>query len=418
VGKLKCEDFDKLIQLYFDGELDAVKAKEMEEHLLTCQRCVSKLQELENLEEGARRIRMPEPSPEYWKTFTERVRNEIILRRRKSIWARFKSGWESFFFYSPVKLRIAAGIASILLVFIIGKLYWDYKGKELERVKSERIEKAFSIPAQQKPGLQTPDVNESLQTKKPAKETTFVKPEPPITEQKALQVSTSPESISSVQAEKKAELQAPAESVISLAGEKAQAEKEKGAGESKTPELKKSITVTAERPKIEKGVTANLRTVTQAEMAMKPPSLPETTLYVRKLLDQQNVKLSGGTLVSTPMATEDRSHPPEMLRYYRLDSKWVRALTEKDTLVEADTLKKVISSWKEYFEKVPVSVWAPEGFSQVKIAYELLFLKTSDESLRQEGVKLLKQYKDSVTDQKTKNELTKNIFELEALKKK
>jgi len=415
---LNCKDFDKLIHLYFDGELDAGKSKEIEEHLLTCQNCAAKLQELKKLEESAKGVRLPELSPDYWKTFAERVRNEIILRRRKSIWSRLKSGWESFFFYSPVKLRIAAGIASILLVFIIGKLYWDYKGKELERVRSERIEKALSIPAQQKPELQTPAVKESLQTKKPAKETTFVKPKPPIAEQKALQISTPSESISSVQAEKNAELQAPSESVISLAGEKAQGEKEKGAGESKTSELKKSITVTAERPKIEKGVTANLRTVTQAEMAMKSPSLPETILYVQKSPEDKRTAVT--TTLRAPAAAkrDEGLYPAESVRYYKVDTEWVRALTDKDTLVEADTLKKVISSWKEYFEKKPVSEWAPEGFSQIKIGYQLLFLKTRDQSALQEGIELLDKYKTSITDQKIKEELSQKIAELETLKRK
>jgi len=415
---LKCEDFDKLIHLYFDGELDAGKSIEMEEHLLTCQNCAAKLLELKKLGESAKGIRLPELSPEYWKTFAERVRNEIILRRRKSFWAKIKSGWESFFFYSPFKLRIAAGVASILLVFIIGKLYWDYKGKELERVRSERIEKALSIPAQQKPELQIPAVMESLQTKKPVKETTFVKPKPPVAEQKALQISTPSESISSVRVEKSAELQAPFESVISVAGEKAQGEKEKEAGESKTSELKKSITVTAERPKIEKGVTANLRTVTQAEMAMKPPSLPETILYVQKLPEEKRTGATTAHRTTTAAKKDEGLYPAESVRYYKADTSWVRALAEKDTLVEADTLKKIISAWKEYFEKKPVSGWVPEGFSQIKNGYELLFLKTSDDSLRQAGIKLLKQYKDSVTDQKTKDDLTKKIFGLEALKKK
>lgn len=396
---MKCEDVDKLLHLYFDGELDAGKSKEIEEHLQTCQACAAKLKELANLAEGAKRIKMPEPSPDYWKSFTEEVRNKIILRRRKSFWAKIKSGWESFFFYSPLKLRIAAGIASILLVFIIGKLYWDYKGKELEKIRSEKMEKVLIPQTQQKVEALAPAVKESLQVVEQKEKTTFTGSKMSPVEEKIAQVPT------------------PSESAISSIGEKGE-EKAKQTGEGTSSEHKKAITVTAERPVIEKGVTANLRTITQSEMVTRWPTLPETTLYVRKLPDQQNVKLSGGTLVSTPMATEDRSHPPEMLRYYRLDNNWVRSLTENDTLVEADTLRKVISCWKEYFEKKPVSEWAPEGFSQVKIAYELLFLKTSDESLRQEGVKLLKQYKDSVTDQKTKDELTKNIFELEALKKK
>ena len=396
---MKCEDFDKLVHLYFDGELDAGKSKEIEEHLLTCQNCAAKLQELKKLEESAKSIRMPELSPDYWKTFAERVRNEIILRRRKSIWARLKSGWESFFFYSPVKLRIAAGIASVLLVFIVGKLYWDYRGKELEKIRSEKMEKVLIPQTQQKVEALAPAVKESLQVAEQKEETTFTGSKMSPVEEKIVQVPT------------------PSESAISSIGEKGE-EKAKQIGEGTNSEHKKAITVTAERPVIEKGVTANLRTVTQAEMAMKPPSLPETILYVQKSPEDKRIRTTSGIPVSPRISIGDKSQPIEILRFYRLDNNWVRALTEKDTLVEADTLKKVISCWKEYFEKKPVSEWAPEGFSQIIIGYQLLFLKTRDQSALQEGIELLDKYKTSVTDQKIKEELSQKIAELEALKKK
>lgn len=396
---MKCEDFDKLIHLYFDGELDAGKSKEMEEHLLTCQNCVAKLQELKNLEAEAKRIRMPEPSSAYWKSFTEEVRNKIILRRRKSIWAKIKSGWESFFFYSPVKLRIAAGIASILLVFIIGKLYWDYKGKELEKIRSEKMEKVLIPQTQKKIEVLAPAVNESLQVAEQKEETTFASSKMSPVEEKIAQVPTL------------------SESAISSIGGKGE-EKAKQADEGTSSEHKKAITVTAERPVIEKGVTANLTTVTQAEMALKPPSLPETTLYVQKLPEEKRTGATTTLRATTAAKRDEELYPAESIRYYKVDTNWVRALTEKDTLVEADTLKKVISSWKEYFEKKSASEWHPEGFTQIKIAYELLFLKIGDELLRQEGIKLLNRYKDSVIDQKIKNELANKISELEALKKK
>ncbi|MDP3024579.1 MAG: zf-HC2 domain-containing protein [candidate division Zixibacteria bacterium] len=396
---MKCEDFNKFVYLYFDGELDAGKSKEMEEHLLTCQNCAAKLQELKKLEESAKSIRMPELSPDYWKTFAERVRNEIILRRRKSIWARLKSGWESFFFYSPVKLRIAAGIASVLLVFIVGKLYWDYKGKELERIRSERMEKVLIPQTQQKVEALAPAVKESLQVAEQKEETTFTGSKVSPVEEKIAQVPT------------------PSESAISSIGGKGE-EKAKQAGEGISSEHKKAITVTAERPVIEKGVTANLRTVTQAEMAMKPPSLPETILYVQKSPEDKRIRTTSGIPVSPRISIGDKSQPIEILRFYRLDNNWVHALTEKDTLVEADTLKKVISCWKEFFDKKPVPEWAPEGFSQIKIGYQLLFLKTRDQSALQEGIELLDKCKTSVTDQKIKEELSQKIAELETLKKK
>lgn len=395
---MKCEDFDKLVHLYFDGELDAGKSKEIEEHLLTCQNCAAKLQELKKLEEGAKSIRMPELSPDYWKTFAERVRNEIILRRRKSIWARLKSGWESFFFYSPVKLRITAGIASVLLVFIVGKLYWDYKGKELERIRSERMEKVLSPQVQKKTEILAPAINESLQEGEQAKELTLSKPQILQTKEKVSKVLAPQESISSFSEAKTQGIlrtqvgfvtkETPADSLHIKGGR---------AGE---------VSRMALSPESSSVVTT------------KPKTLPETTLYVQKSPEEKHTG-AATTLRATTAAKKDEGlYPAESIRYYKVDTKWVQVLTEKDTLVEADTLKKVISSWKEYFEKKPASEWAPEGFSQVKIAYELLFLKTSDESLRQAGVKLLNQYKDSVTDQKTKDGLSKKIFELEVLKKK
>ena len=394
---MKCEDFDKLIQFYFDGELDTGKSKEIEEHLLTCQRCAAKLQELKNLEEEANRIRMPEPSSAYWKSFTEEVRNKIILRRKKSIWAKIKSGWESFFFYSPVKLRIAAGIASILLVFIIGKLYWDYKGKELERIRSERMERVLSPQTQKKVEAFAPAVKESLQQGEQVKEFSISKPE-----------TLKPE-------EKVSKALAPQESISTFS-------------EAKTQGILRTQVgfVTKETPvdslHIRGGAGEAFKMVLSPESAsiatVKPMALPETTLYVQKSPEE---KSATRIMAQRPVAPEKSGkdfYVAEGVKYYKVDKSWVRILAEKDTSIEADTLKNVITSWKEYFEKKPISEWAAEGFSQVKIAYELLFLKTSDESLRQEGVKLLTKYKDSLTDQKMKDELTKKIFELEVLKKK
>jgi hypothetical protein len=396
VGKLKCEDFDKLIHLYFDGELDAEKSKEIEEHLLTCQKCAAKLQELENLADAAKRIRMPEPSSDYWKTFTERVRNEIILRRKKSVWARLKSGWESFFFYSPAKLRIAAGIASILLVFIIGKLYWDYKGKELERVRSERIERTLSVPAHQKPEYPSPALTESTKTG----ESTLIKPKPTATEPETVKV------------------HAPLESIPSSSDKVIMEEKSTEAGEVKTQPPKPSVTSTLEVRKIDEKMAARLNLATKVEPAIPQPSVPETTIQIQKLQSEKGAdQMNKKEAVSSKKIGEE-FYPVELMKFYKVDETWVRSLTERDTSIDADTLKKVISTWKEFFSKKPVPEWVPGGFSQIKIAYQLLFLKNKDLSSLEEGIELLNKYNNPLTDWKTKHELNKKILELEALKKK
>jgi len=379
---LKCEDFDRLLHLYFDGELREKEAREIEEHLLSCERCAVKLKELEKLEATAKRIKITEPSGAYWKTFTEEVRNKIILRRKKSFWAKLKSGWESFFFYSPVRLRIAAGLTSVLLVFIIGKLYWDYKGKELEEIKSLRMEKSLSSQAPKKVEYTAPAVKESIQVGNQIKESTIVEQKLPLPQVK----------------------------------DQDKTKKEAGRGKIIVPES--TITVTAERPKVEKGVIENLSIVTQAELAIKPPSVPETTIQVQKSPEEKDVlKITSERALTTAKMDKNLSTSEDRIYYMPVKS-WVRALNENDTTIDTDSLKKVITSWKEFFEKKPVSEWVPEGLSQIEIAYQLLFLKTKDQVLLQEGIELLKKYNESATDQKIREELGKKIEELENLKKK
>jgi hypothetical protein len=165
-------------------------------------------------------------------------------------------------------------------------------------------------------------------------------------------------------------------------------------------------------------MTANLRTATQTEIAIQPPGVPETTIQVQKLPDEKDVlKITAERALSTAKMDKKLSTSEGRIYYMPVKS-WVRALNENDTTIDTDTLKKVITSWKEFFEKKPVSEWTPEGFSQIIIAYQLLFLKTKDQALLQEGIELLKKYNDSITDQKIKDELSKNIEKLETLKKK
>jgi hypothetical protein len=381
VRKLKCDDFDKLLHLYLDGETEEKSSKEIEEHLLTCQTCSEKLRGLKNLEIEARRIKLSEPSPAYWESFTRKVRDKIILRRRKSIWAKIKSGWESLFIYSPSKLRIAAGIASVLLVFIIGKLYWDYKGSELERIRTERMEKALSPHIQEELEKPVPVVKESLLVED-QKEIVPLAPATP-----------------------------PAE-------EKVQSENIIQAGEDKTQASQPSTAVTAEKPKIEEKAAEELTLASQTELANPPVGVQETTVHLQEFLDKKKaIKMATEQTVSGGKRGIGL-YGGEGIKYYKVDDNWVRALNPSDTLVEVDTLKKVITSWSEFFKEKPESEWIPEGFSQIKIAYQLLFLKTGEESILKEGIELLDKFKESAVEQKIKDEINKKITELEALKKR
>jgi len=134
---LRCEGFDKLIHLFLDGRLDQAKERELKEHLSECEICARKLALLESLEGGAKRIEIKEPTQEYWNTFSSRVREKIIEREEKSFAFGLRKALQSIFSFSPLKIKVAAGLISVVLVFIIGKLYVDYRGHEV--VPSKKV---------------------------------------------------------------------------------------------------------------------------------------------------------------------------------------------------------------------------------------------------------------------------------------
>jgi hypothetical protein len=383
VGKLKCEDFDKLLHLYLDGELQGKELKEIEEHVLSCQRCAAKLQELDNLKAAAKRVKMPQPSGFYWKTFTEKVRNKIILRRKKSFWVRLKSGWELFFYYSPVKLRIAAGIASVLLVFIIGKLYWDYRGKEFERIQSERMERVMSTPAQKKPESTTLTTPESLQLKDQTKELTLLKPKIPAPEEKEKNGKPVETAQNVLKTQVGFVIKDSTSNSLHIRGGRA--------GE---------VDYIVNTPE------STAKEVTESGSMQKPPLQAQKSLVEKSSILMTAEQIKKGISVVNG------------IKYYKVDGTSIKALTEQDTSQSVDTLKKVMTSWKEYLKKNPELEWRIEGYSQLTIAYQLLYLKTKNQALLKEGIELLNKYKESEADQKIKDELSKNIEKLEALKKK
>jgi hypothetical protein len=154
--KMLCKDCDKIIQLYWNQQLDEKKRKEVEKHLSECKRCKEKLEALKIIEEKAKRIKTPEPGAAYWESFSQRVREKIISKQKQSFGHKIKEFFANIPALSPARLKVAAAIASFILVFIVGKLYIDYRGtiperikyaeKEIPEVKEPEIEKEISVP--------------------------------------------------------------------------------------------------------------------------------------------------------------------------------------------------------------------------------------------------------------------------------
>jgi anti-sigma factor RsiW len=60
---MNCEQAELFIHALVDGELDAVNAREVEEHVASCPACAAKLEELQALRAAMARVRLKEPAP-------------------------------------------------------------------------------------------------------------------------------------------------------------------------------------------------------------------------------------------------------------------------------------------------------------------------------------------------------------------
>lgn len=61
---MACPDNDRLLNAYFDGELDVVRSAEFEEHLKSCPACASDLRTHQNLRQSLRAADLYERAPE------------------------------------------------------------------------------------------------------------------------------------------------------------------------------------------------------------------------------------------------------------------------------------------------------------------------------------------------------------------
>jgi len=120
---------DKWVYLFWDERLSPSQTEEFKKHLAGCQECQKKLAFLESVEGKAKEIQAKEPPQEYWDTFSSRMREKIAASPVESTVFGWKKALVGVF--SPWKIRIATAVVSIVLVFIIGKLYVDYRGKTI-----------------------------------------------------------------------------------------------------------------------------------------------------------------------------------------------------------------------------------------------------------------------------------------------
>jgi hypothetical protein len=398
---LSCEKFDRLINLYLDGRLDKDQETELRAHLSQCSRCAQKLTSLESLEKEARGIKAKEPSPSYWDSFSTRVRDKIVSKEESTTVFGLKKALESFFTYSPLKIKIAAALASLVLVFLIGKLYVEHKGKKmippLEVVQTEeqskldipeiKKERGFPTGEIEPKGEPIPGEQKTEKEAAPAAPPKKQQPSPPVAKGKkeaqieepeveglpepspyapAITEETLPRAESSLQ--------------ISIVPEK------KAVGAGTEGKIEKDLTKIAVPDKVD---ITEADAIQKREKALEPP--------------RESPKWAG---------------PPQKGTVYSLNEIQVHKLEENDTSATVEDLRRTIKVWRDYIEGNPSDSLIKEGYLQIGIAYYLLVKITSDSVSISRGSEILKKYTQEVKDSEIKAQLEDRISKIEALRKR
>ncbi|KPL01734.1 MAG: hypothetical protein AMJ73_10050 [candidate division Zixibacteria bacterium SM1_73] len=394
---MRCEDFDELIHLFWDGRINEREREELEGHLSTCKRCKEKLALLESIEKGAKGIKIKEPSQEYWDAFSSRVRERIIAQKEASFSFKLKKALENIFTFSPLRVKIAAGVMSIVFVFIVGKLYFDYRGKEIlpTTPRVERREK----PAPHAPELKRETVPLEEGAKKKKAITPTDKSEIPavpqvIPEEKTISVAPIEE-----KEEKKDEIGPPPEELKKSAAPQIVSE------EKITPGIvePKEEFLSTEAYSTGAGVEEKGKVLEQAAPPEPKAKEMDAVRAARK----------------PPAVVFDRAiQAASEKEYYVINDKKLPKLKEEYIHLQEDILRETIKSWMVYIQENPKDSLANEGYLQVAIAYYLLSKLTQDESDIAQSIEVLEKYEKQVPDPKTKEELNKKLKQLRALKEK
>jgi hypothetical protein len=405
VIKVRCDDFDELLYLFRDGRIDEEKKEKLEKHLSACKRCREKLAFLESIEKRARGIEIREPSQEYWDTFSSRVTERIAAQKEESFSLKLKNFLQNLFTFSPLKIKVAAGVVSVVLVFIVGKLYVDYRGKQIVPTKPPmESTKAPAIHAPEAAKeIAPPEEKAKKQEKRALARDEVEKGVSPeiIPEDKITPVVPLEQGI-----EKKTEFAPPAKEL-----DKAQAAKGIPKGETLTETVELRQEVGTPEPQMTGAGTKERGKVLEKAV---PPE--------HKARDADETQLKGITKTAAKQPSQlvfDRAvKTASVTDYYAIDDERVPKIAEDDTLLQEDVLRKTIEIWSTYIEQNPGDSLANEGYLQVAIGYYLLGKLTRDESDILKGIEILEKYQNQITEPKAKEEVTNKLEQLKALKEK
>jgi len=395
---LRCKGFDKLIYLFLDGRLNQREKRKLQKHLSQCKRCQEKLSLWEAVEGKAKKIEVKEPPQEYWESFSSRVREKIIVRKERSPAVRFRKLMENILTFSPFKIKIAAGLVAVVLVFIIGKMYMEYHGGRI--TPPAPVMRPVEIPGFDTRGMgkgkafPTEEGEKKIYSEKLQKETKSITTD-----------ETKEKAISSEGAVNKRETMLRKEKTIpqpKVAEEKAPP--------SLVPITKYEGIMEAARPSKKESLSREVK-----------PSGGGMRKEVRAKSQRiEGVNQRGGTeKPAGEVITADSVYgPSSALGHYVVDKMRVPRVEPNDTLMQVDKLIKIIQVWKTYIEENPGDSLANQGYLQVAIGYYLLGRLTQDTTDISAGSKLIGEYLNQTKDPKIKAQLSDQLKKIETLRKR
>jgi hypothetical protein len=418
---LSCKKYEKWVNLFWDKRLNQSQEEEFKKHLAECKTCRAKLSFLESVEGRAKEIRAKEPSKEYWDNFSSRVREKIASSRVESTAYGWKKALVNVF--SPWKIKVATAVVSIVLVFIIGKLFVDYHGKAIVSRKPETsvVKEAPLSITEWKKG------ENSFPTESPHKIATPLeqpkKALPMVSSDQEKGNAISPETES---AEKQTGLKeqkviiadkAPRQKAISIPAPVAD---EKPAAPIAKPQAEGTPTQINEQE-----MPAEAAPAAGAGGEKKIEKSKEEIISSREEKKQEATKIQDLLAPGKGIANKDITSPARTSlisapsnKVILLHDKPIPRIKETDTLMQAVDLRGIIQRWKDQFQDHPSDSVNEEGYLQVATAYLLLNRLSPDTALVNQGSYLIEDYMNRTKDPAIKEQLSDKLGKMKSLGKK
>ncbi len=123
---MACENNERLLRAYFDGELDVVRSVEFEEHLKTCPPCAGELREQQALRDSLRAANLYERAPDGLRA---RIRAALPAEARPQLFSSTRR---------PAMGRLAVAAAMLITIFLGVKVI-PYVGGQTQNLVAEEI---------------------------------------------------------------------------------------------------------------------------------------------------------------------------------------------------------------------------------------------------------------------------------------